>query len=56
MIRIAVVEDEIVYARQLEQYLRQYAGDKGLTFGITNFEDGLSITADTSFCPPHGAG
>ena len=46
MIRIAIVEDETVYAQQLEQYLRQYADERGLTFGITAFEDGLSITED----------
>lgn len=46
MVRVAVVEDETAYARQLEQYLEQYAGEHGLTIRITRFEDGLSIIED----------
>lgn len=43
MVRIAIVEDEAVYAQQLEQYLEQYASEHDLTVRITRFEDGLSI-------------
>lgn len=43
MIRVAIVEDETIYARQLEQYLQQYADKRGLSVHITSFEDGLAI-------------
>lgn len=46
MVRIAIVEDEAVYAQQLGQYLEQYASEHGLTIHITRFEDGLSIIED----------
>lgn len=43
MIRVAIVEDEAVYAQQLEQYLEQYASEHDLMIHVTCFEDGLSI-------------
>lgn len=46
MIRVAIVEDEVVYARQLEQYLRRYEKERDLNFHITIFESGLSIVRD----------
>ena len=46
MIRVAIVEDEVVYARQLEQYLQRYEKERDLNFHITTFESGLSIVRD----------
>lgn len=46
MIRVAVVEDETVYADQLSGFLRQYAEEKALSFEIERFTDGLDIVED----------
>lgn len=43
MIRGAIVEDEVVCAWQLEQYLRRYEKERNVNFHISIFEDGLSI-------------
>ena len=43
MIHIAVVEDENIYAEQLEQYIRRYGREKSLEFRITRFQDGDEI-------------
>lgn len=43
MIRIAIVEDEITYADQLEEFLHQYEKEKTETFEITRFSDGDGI-------------
>lgn len=43
MIRIAIVEDEITYADQLEEFLHQYEKEKAEAFEITRFSDGDGI-------------
>ncbi len=46
MIRVAIVEDEMVFAHQLEDHLTRYANEHELVFAITRFDDGLSIVED----------
>lgn len=46
MIRVAIVEDEAEYARQLEDYLTRYAGEHEQAFAVTRFDDGLSIVEE----------
>ncbi len=43
MINIAIVEDEAMYAKQLEEFLRQYGEENGETFDITIYSDGDQI-------------
>lgn len=43
MIRIAIVEDELSYALQLQEYLHQYEQDNGESFEISLFSDGDEI-------------
>jgi DNA-binding LytR/AlgR family response regulator len=43
MIRIAIVEDEAMYAQQLADYLQQYGEENGETFAINVFSDGDEI-------------
>lgn len=43
MIRIAIVEDETMYAQQLQKFLRQYEKEKEENFQITLFSDGDEI-------------
>lgn len=43
MIRIAIVEDELMYVRQLESFLHQYEEEKKETFEITRYSDGEEI-------------
>lgn len=43
MIKIAIVEDEALYARQLEEFLRQYEKENGEPFDITIYSDGDQI-------------
>lgn len=43
MLRIAIVEDELMYARQLEGFLRQYEEEKQEVFEIQRFTDGDEI-------------
>ena len=43
MIKIAVVEDESMYADQLREYLEQYERENGETFEITVYSDGDEI-------------
>jgi two-component system, LytTR family, response regulator LytT len=45
MIRIAIVEDEILQSDSLSKLLRQYAQGKGLAFEISTFMDGESFLA-----------
>ena len=40
MIKIAIVEDESMYADQLRGYLGQYEREHGETFDITVYTDG----------------
>lgn len=43
MIKIAIVEDESTYAKQLEEFLHQYEKENGEVFEITKFSDGDEI-------------
>ena len=43
MIKIAIVEDEAMYAKQLEEFLRQYEKENGEAFDITIYSDGDQI-------------
>lgn len=43
-IRIAIVEDEPLFAKQLEDYIRQYEKESGKQIHITMFADGEDIT------------
>ena len=43
MVRIAIVEDEIMYKKQLEDFLHQYEKERKETFEITLFTDGDEI-------------
>ncbi|MDO4284858.1 MAG: LytTR family DNA-binding domain-containing protein [Eubacteriales bacterium] len=46
MIRIAIVEDEKAYTHTLEEYLRRYGQENGVSFQISTFCDGLDIVSD----------
>ena len=46
MYRVAIVEDEAVYAQQLETLLRQYEKERGVAFQISAFADGFAIVRD----------
>lgn len=43
MIKIAIVEDEAMYAKQLEEFLHQYEKENGEAFDITIYSDGDQI-------------
>lgn len=43
MIKIAIVEDESMYANQLKEYLKQYEKEHGEAFDITIYADGDEI-------------
>lgn len=43
MIKIAIVEDEAAYAKQLQGFLQQYEKEMGESFQITIFSDGDEI-------------
>ena len=43
MIKIAIVEDEAMYAKQLQDFLRQYETENGEVFDITIYSDGDQI-------------
>ncbi len=45
MIRIAIVEDEALYAGQLQEYLQQYEKEHGEEFEITVYTDGDGIVS-----------
>ena len=45
MIKIAIVEDDQHYSRQLEEYLRKYESECGETFDITTYSDGDTIVS-----------
>lgn len=45
MIRVAVVEDEEIYARQLGSYIERYEGEEGERIELTVYKDGDEITA-----------
>lgn len=43
MIKIAIVEDDVSYSNQLENYLHKYESDFGDSFEITTYTDGKFI-------------
>ena len=43
MIKIAIVEDEVLYADQLQEYLKKYEEEYRETFEISVFQDGDQI-------------
>ena len=43
MIKIAIVEDEVLYADQLQEYLKKYEEEDRETFEISVFQDGDQI-------------
>lgn len=43
MIRIAIVEDEMIYVHQLEEYLEKYREEHDVNFKVTVFSDGSEI-------------
>ena len=43
MIKIAIVEDEAMYAKQLEEFLHQYETENQEAFEITIYSDGDQI-------------
>lgn len=43
MVRIAVVEDDPLYSRQLQTYLDRYAGERKEKLSVTHFSDGDEI-------------
>ena len=45
MIRLAIVEDEDLYANQLTEYINKYSGESKNEFSITRFRDGDEITS-----------
>ena len=45
MIRVAIVEDDAMYAQQLTEYLRKYQSEYPDTFEITAFTDGDGIVS-----------
>ena len=46
MIRIAIVEDDAAYLRQLTEYLKQYEKESQENFHISVFNDGAEIAED----------
>lgn len=43
MYHIAIVEDELEFRQQLQEYLKQYEQENGVSFQISMFEDGADI-------------
>ena len=43
MYHIAIVEDELEFRQQLQEYLKQYEQENGVSFQISTFEDGADI-------------
>ncbi len=46
MISVAIVEDEDLYADQLQEYLTRFSKEKGITFRTDRFSDGDEIAED----------
>ncbi len=46
MIKIAIVEDDITYARQLEEYLRRYEAEYREEIKVSVYSDGSDIAAN----------
>ena len=45
MIKIAIVEDDSSYSRQLEEYLQKYQSEHGENFDVSTFTDGDTIVS-----------
>ena len=45
-IHIAIVEDELLFVKQLQEYIRRYEKESGRQIKITTFADGEDITED----------
>ncbi|HIR83780.1 MAG TPA: response regulator transcription factor [Candidatus Galloscillospira excrementavium] len=43
VVRVAIAEDDTACARQLQEYLDRYAGEKGEQFQVSVFPDGLEL-------------
>jgi DNA-binding LytR/AlgR family response regulator len=46
MYHIAIVEDEIDFSAQLQNYLKEYQNENGVEFKISVFQDGADILKD----------
>lgn len=46
MIKIAIVEDDIAYANQLQEYLRRYEQENAESFNVSCYSDGDLIVTD----------
>ena len=46
MLRIAIVEDEEIFARELEEYVRRYAAETFRDVSITHYSDGEEIAGN----------
>lgn len=46
MLRIAIVEDEEIFARELEEYVRRYAAEAFREIKITHYKDGEEIAGN----------
>ena len=46
MIRIAIVEDDDAYCRQLVDFLKRYESESGESFRLSLFSDGMEIVQD----------
>lgn len=46
MIRIAIVEDELIYMNQIKKFLEQYQAESGKDLSIQWFQDGEDIVED----------
>ena len=44
MVRVAIVEDEDIFAQELQGYVMQFARESGETFSVRRFTDGDEIT------------
>ncbi len=47
LIRIAIVEDDDAYRRQLVDFLKRYESESGESFRLSLFSDGMEIVQDT---------
>ena len=46
LIRIAIVEDDDAYRRQLVDFLKRYESESGESFRLSLFSDGMEIVQD----------
>ena len=46
MVRIAVVEDEPLFRKKILQYLHRFEEDKGESFSVREFENGMQLLID----------